>query len=134
MERDLRPATRDGGTEGRVSAAALRLAAVGVGLPCALHRILARTQQPVLGGYLRGDRLSAAPRRVVAQGLVPIDRHSRRRRSERVADGLLPTRSRPVPRRSGIVGGGLRLRGHAVAQLRVLFGGAGRGYGSDRLP
>src|SRR5580704_4906572 len=109
MERDLRRATRDGGTEGCVSAAALRLATVGFGLPCALHRILARTQQPVLGGHLGSDRLSAASRRVVAQGLVPFDRHSRRRNDERVAYGLLPTRSCPVPRRSGIMGGGLRL-------------------------
>ena len=49
MERDLRRPTPNEGAQGCVSAAALRCAAVGFGLPGALHRVLARTRQPVLG-------------------------------------------------------------------------------------
>ena len=88
-------------------------------------------RQSLLGRHLGGDRLPAAARRVAAQGLVPHDRHARRRGDDRRADRLLSAGSLPVSARPGIVGRGVRVRRHAAAQLRVLRGGAGRLYGGD---
>src|SRR6266436_3389684 len=60
----------DGCGKGRGAAAALWFAAVGFGVPCALCRVLARARQRLLGRHLRRDHVSAAARRLAAQGLV----------------------------------------------------------------
>jgi hypothetical protein len=73
-------------------------------MPRAPHRVLARARQRVLGRHLGSDRVSAASRRVAAQGLVPHDRHRGRRRRDRRAHRVLPAGARPFSRRLGAVG------------------------------
>ena len=80
----------------RGPAAAFRVAAMSLGVSCALHRVLARTRQPVLGRYLGLGRVSAAARRVAARRLVSHVRHDRRCRRNRRAERVLSARPRPV--------------------------------------
>ena len=77
------------------SAAAVRPAALGLGLSRPLRRVLARARQCLLGRHLGGDRLSAASRRFAAQGVVPHDRHRGRRRGDRGADARAFRRTAP---------------------------------------
>jgi hypothetical protein len=104
--------------KGRGSAAAVRLTAVGCGLPCSLGRVLARARQRVLGRHLGGPCLPAASRCVAPQGLVPHDRHWHWRHGDRGADRVLPPGSRRLSRESGTVGRRVRARRDALAQLR----------------
>src|ERR1700761_945845 len=53
------------------SGAALRLAPLGGRLPRSLHHVLAATRQPVRGWHHGGSCVSAEPRRLAAQGMVP---------------------------------------------------------------
>ncbi len=126
---ERRGAAPQRGFAGRRAATAFRAPAVGVGLSCALCRVLARTRQLRPGPAIGGDRLPAAPRRVAAQGLVPPDRHPHRRRGECAADGLFSTGPCHVPPRSGIVGRRIAPRRRCCGF--ALRGGAGRLYGGD---
>jgi hypothetical protein len=58
----------------------------------------------------RAPRRRSCVSRVSAQGLVPHDRHARRRRRDRGADRLLFAGPLPVSYWSGAVGGGVRVR------------------------
>src|SRR2546430_109421 len=68
---------------------ALRFAPLGRGRSRALHCVLAPARQPLLGWHVRGDRLSAKPWRLTAQGLVSRGRHCDRRGGYLASDCVL---------------------------------------------
>ncbi len=105
-------------------AAALRRPPVRGGQPGAVRGLLPPTRQPVLGRHLGCHRLSADPRGIAAQGVLPPDRHRDRRHDGGRAHGRLSAEPRRLPGRHGVLGSLLRLRGHADAQLRGLCGHA----------
>jgi uncharacterized membrane protein YoaK (UPF0700 family) len=65
--------------------------ACGCGPPCAwpCASRLARARQCLLGRHVRRTGMTAASRRVAAQGMVPHDRHLSRGGGDRAADGSL---------------------------------------------
>ena len=77
---------------------------VGFGMLGILCRVLARARQSILGRHVRSNRLSAASRRVAAQGLVSHDRHVDRRRRDLGADRVLSAGSRAVSPRAALWG------------------------------
>ena len=113
------------------SAAAVRPAAVGLGLSRPLRRVLARARQCLLGRHFGRDRVPAAARGFDAQGVVPDGRHHRRRRHDRGAERVLSAGSHRLSDAPGVVVRCLRFRRHADAQLRLLRGGARRLHRGD---
>src|SRR5579862_2403825 len=79
----------------------------------------------------RGDRLSAASRRVVAQRVVPAGRHRGGGDCDCRDDRLLSPGPRRVSAGRGDLGRRLRAGGQLVAQLCRLCRGLGRLYGGD---
>ena len=118
--------------ERRGSAAAVRVATLGLGLPCPLCRLLARARPALLGRDQRRAHVPAASWCLAAQGLVPHHRHRHRCRPDRAADRVLPAGARGLSHRSGALGRRLRIRRHPSEELRGLCGGAGRLHGRDR--
>ena len=112
-------------------AAAVRLAAMGVGLSCTVRCILARARQRLLGRDVRSTGVPTASRRIPAQGLVPHDRHLGGGGLHRRANRIVPAKPLRFSDRPGTVGRSLRADGHAAAQFCGLCGRAGRLYGRD---
>ena len=108
---------------------------VGFRLPCPLGRLHSPAQRTFMGRNDGGARLSAAARRLAAQGLVPDGWNCRRRRRDRGHRRLLSPRPGELPHLARALVWGLRLRCDALDQFRRLRRGVGRvhrGHSRDR--
>src|SRR5207248_7906124 len=119
--------------ESHSAAAVVWLPAMGVGVPRALCRILARARQRVLVRLHGSDRISTAFRSFAAQRVVPYGRHGRGCGGGRSAHGMVSAGPRAVSDRLGAVGSRLRTSRETLEKVCCVSSCTGWLFGGDTV-